>query len=269
MGRLIYDAEEVLDLPGAGHPHISGWLETSVQGNFDRGAILDGPLSDSNLPIYLVETALTVHMLMVEVAANDEERAAYLNNISVDPGRLGRREAALEYIQEAIEIRRDLAENQPEAFRSHLAVSLNNLSARLSDLGRKSEAFDAIREAVAIYRELAESRPETFRFNLAQSLNNLSSQLTNQGMQDIALDTAQESVDIFRDLTKVKPELYRPALADSLNNLSDQFGSLGKPEVALGTIQEALDIYIGPCRSSTRSVSSRLSRQSWCAWDGA
>ena len=49
-----------------------------------------------------METALTVHMSMVEVAANDEERAACLNNISVDPGRLGRREAALEYIQEAI-----------------------------------------------------------------------------------------------------------------------------------------------------------------------
>jgi len=110
LGRLIYDAEEVLDLPGAGHPRVSGWLETSVEGNPGRCAILDGPLRDFNLPINLVETALTVRKTMVTQAANDEERVDHLNSLSIDLGCIGRWKAALDASQEAVNIYRGLAD---------------------------------------------------------------------------------------------------------------------------------------------------------------
>jgi len=48
---------------------------------------------------------------------------------------MDRWEEALIAIQEAVELRRQLAADQPAAFNPDLAMSLNNLSLCLSDLG--------------------------------------------------------------------------------------------------------------------------------------
>ena len=56
-------------------------------------------------------------------------------------------EAALA-VQEAVDIRRFLAEQRPDAFRPDFAMSLNNLGNRLSDLGRYEKAHEATQEAV-------------------------------------------------------------------------------------------------------------------------
>jgi hypothetical protein len=50
---------------------------------------------------------------------------------------LSRREKALEASQEAVDIYRRLAQNQPDAFLSDLAVSLNNLGIRLISIERR------------------------------------------------------------------------------------------------------------------------------------
>ena len=59
--------------------------------------------------------------------------------------------------QEAVDIRRRLAQSQPDAFLPNLATSLSNHGNRLSDLGRHEEALAATREAADIYRRLAQS----------------------------------------------------------------------------------------------------------------
>jgi tetratricopeptide (TPR) repeat protein len=58
-------------------------------------------------------------------------------------------------MQEAVDIRRPLAQTLPGAFLPDLAVSLNNLGICLSDLGRREEALAATQEAVDIRRRLA------------------------------------------------------------------------------------------------------------------
>ena len=50
---------------------------------------------------------------------------------------------------EARDIRRELAEARPDAFRPDLAMSLNNLGNRYSALGRRAEALEAYREAIS------------------------------------------------------------------------------------------------------------------------
>ena len=72
---------------------------------------------------------------------------------------MGRREDALTAIEEAVTIRRDLAEALPEAYLPSLATSLNNQSSRLADLGRREDALTAIEEAVTAYRDLAQCPP--------------------------------------------------------------------------------------------------------------
>ncbi|MCG8421221.1 MAG: tetratricopeptide repeat protein, partial [Proteobacteria bacterium] len=80
---------------------------------------------------------------------------------------------ALQAIQEAAEIGRELAKGKPARSLPDLAMSLNNLSLRLSDAGRSGEALQAIQEAVGYYRPLAERIPARFVRYLASSLDNL------------------------------------------------------------------------------------------------
>jgi tetratricopeptide (TPR) repeat protein len=71
-----------------------------------------------------------------------------LNNLSNRLGDLGRPEEALAAVEEAVRIRRGLADVRPDAFLPALAMALNNLSNRLGDLGRPEEALAAVEEAV-------------------------------------------------------------------------------------------------------------------------
>ena len=65
------------------------------------------------------------------------ELALALNNLSNCLTELGRREEALAAIQEAVTIRRQLADARPDVFRPDLAMSLLNLSNRLGSLRRE------------------------------------------------------------------------------------------------------------------------------------
>src|SRR5262249_46245749 len=93
---------------------------------------------------------------------SDEERARLLNNLSLYRSALGQREAALASTQEAVALRRRLAEARPDAFLPDLARSLNNLGNRQSELGQREAALASTQEAVALYRRLAEARPDAF-----------------------------------------------------------------------------------------------------------
>jgi tetratricopeptide (TPR) repeat protein len=77
-----------------------------------------------------------------------------LNNQSVQLSGLGRQEQALAAIEEAVTIRRTLAEARPAAVLPNLATSLNNLADVLSEMGRKAESEAAKREAAALRQSL-------------------------------------------------------------------------------------------------------------------
>ena len=88
---------------------------------------------------------------------------------------------SLTAIEEAVTIRRALAEARPDAFRPYMGESLINLSGRLSELGRREVALTAIEEAVEVYRALAEALTDAFSPYLANSLNNLANRLAGLG----------------------------------------------------------------------------------------
>ncbi|AEM88595.1 tetratricopeptide repeat protein [Streptomyces violaceusniger] len=174
--------------------------------------------------------------------------ASSLNDLSNRLGDLGRWEEALKAIEEAVEIRRGLARDRPDAFRPELAMSLNNLAVRLGKLGRWEEALKAIEEAVQVYRGLARDRPDAFRPELAMSLNNLAVRLGKLGRQEEALKAIEEAVQVYRGLARDRPDAFRPELAMSLNNLAVRLGKLGRQEEALKAIEEAVQVYRGLAR---------------------
>ncbi|MFE3128543.1 hypothetical protein ACFXHD_34585, partial [Streptomyces hydrogenans] len=83
---------------------------------------------------------------------------------------VGRREEGLAAIQEAVTIRRTLAETNPDAHLPNLATSLKNLAIRLGNLRRREEGLTASKEAVTIHRFLAKERPSLFGVDLQRSL---------------------------------------------------------------------------------------------------
>lgn len=100
--------------------------------------------------------------------------ASSLNNLSNILSSSGqKKEAALEAIQEAVLLRRELVKGNPQAFMPDLALNLNNLSNSLNSLGQYKAALEAIQESIKLYESLAREYPQAFEENLAMARVNL------------------------------------------------------------------------------------------------
>ena len=85
--------------------------------------------------------------------------AAALNSLGVSLGGLGRHREALDTVEEAVRLWRDLATQNPARHTPDLAESLNGLGVSLWELGRHQQALDAVEEAVGLWRDLATQNP--------------------------------------------------------------------------------------------------------------
>ncbi|HET8658217.1 MAG TPA: hypothetical protein VFM55_04365, partial [Micromonosporaceae bacterium] len=106
---------------------------------------------------------------------------------------VGRRDQALAPITEAVDIRRRLAQANPDAYLPDLAGSLNNLAGHLAEVGRRDQALAPITEAVDIRRRLAQANPDAYLPDLAGSLNNLLSVTAGTAHASVA-DAAWDDV---------------------------------------------------------------------------
>jgi len=190
----------------------------------------------------LAAPAAVVLQLLADGSSDDGERAGALVDLSSRLGDLGRREEALEAIEQAVAIRRQLAEDRPDAFLPALAMALNNQSNHLANLGRREEALEAIEQAAGIYRQLTADRPDAFLPALATVLNNQSACLADLGRREEALEAIEQAAGIYRQLTKARHAAFLPALATVLNNQSACLADLGRREEALDAIEQAVAI---------------------------
>ncbi|KAG9076982.1 POC1 centriolar protein A, partial [Ceratobasidium sp. 370] len=177
------------------------------------------------------------------IPQHHKEYAGALRSLSNRLKYEDRQEEALGTIEEAVQIYRKLAADDPAAFTCDLASSLRDLSNRLSDLGRREEALEVIQEVAHLHRRLAADRPAAFTPDLAKSLDDLSLSLSDMGRREDALEVIQEAVQLRRQLVADRPAVFTRDLASSLNNLSVDLASLGRREEALAAIQEAAQLY--------------------------
>jgi len=232
----------VLDRMSKRDPHGS-WLSRLAATNLVF-LLPDYSLELLEFSALLTEKAAAVQPSLIKDESEAKSRyGTLINNLAVCLSDLGRREEALQAAQKAVDIYRDLAAAQPDAFRPNLAMSLSNLANRLSNLGHREEALAAAQKAVDIRRDLAAARPDAFRPDLAMSLSNLANRLSDLGRREEALRAAQEAVEIRRDLAAARPDAFRPDLAMSLNNVATFLSDLGRREEALTAAQEAVEIY--------------------------
>ncbi|MBP2708196.1 tetratricopeptide repeat protein [Microbispora sp. RL4-1S] len=171
------------------------------------------------------------------------DRASWLATVGILTAQLGHPADALPAEQEALAIRRELAERHPDRYRPDLARSLSNLGVRFWELGHPADALPPTQQAVTIYRELAERDPDRYRPDLAASLSNLGVRFWELGHPADALSPAHQAVTIYQELAERHPDRYRPDLAASLTNLGIWFSELGHPADALPLTQQAVTIY--------------------------
>ena len=109
--------------------------------------------------------------------------AVSLTNLAGRLSELGRHDAALDMAQDAVEIRRDLAAAQPDAFCVALSTSLGAKTMVLIGLERKAEALATTAEAIAILRPYFLGSPAPFAGLMSGHVRNyqkLSQQLESE-----------------------------------------------------------------------------------------
>ncbi|MCG3039697.1 tetratricopeptide repeat protein [Streptomyces sp. S1A] len=152
---------------------------------------------------------------------------------------------ALKAAEEAVALHKELAADNPDAFRPGLALALTTLSSAARLMGRRDRALEAVREAIAIRSKLSDARPEAYRADLANTLNALSIDLAELGLRDDALADAKKSVAIYRELAAEYPQAHAYDLPLSLNTLANSLLGHERPDLALEAAEESVGGFEG------------------------
>jgi tetratricopeptide (TPR) repeat protein len=184
--------------------------------------------------------------LLREFAVSDPkyrvDLARALNYLSASLGVLSRPET-LPVVQEAIDICRELAAENPELFSTDLARSLLNLGMQLSLADRPIEALAAAEESVQLYQPLASKNPGGYGVEFAKSILSLAERLAEANRFAEALPFCEEALQIFRRRTADNHASYRPELAAALHSLNVLFSDLDRASEALPLAEEEVQIY--------------------------
>ncbi|MEV6710270.1 tetratricopeptide repeat protein, partial [Micromonospora wenchangensis] len=173
--------------------------------------------------------------------------ATSLNNLGNHLADLGRPEQALTPAEEAVRIRRHLAETNPDAYLPNLATSLNNLGNHLADLGRPEQALTTTEEAVRIRRHLAETNPDAYLPDLAISLWAYARVCVNvQTNLPQALDSITESITLYHPLTEQLPQRFGGQLFSAYRTLVDVLDGLGRSDEAADIRRQLDEVTSGP-----------------------
>jgi tetratricopeptide (TPR) repeat protein len=136
LARLWARARE-----GEERREVEGWMRAAAEhlANWPSPAwtVLHRALPKPNRTLALRPFLADYYRARLARALLEEERAPALSMRGVALSALGRREEALAAAQEAAELYRWLAAQQPDAFLPGLAMSLTNLGITLSALGRR------------------------------------------------------------------------------------------------------------------------------------
>ncbi len=180
--------------------------------------------------------------LRVTSGARTGDLATALDNVAIWLARTDDIDEAIDYSQEALAIRRELAAGDRAAFGEALASSLNNAAIWLAGAGRSAEADQLSAEGILLCRDLMDSNPRRIRPVLASALNTSGMRMLELERTDEARTLLEEAVSIRRELYAQVPGAYGPDLAVSLGAMSVCLGRLGLNDGAVEIGEEGLDI---------------------------
>jgi tetratricopeptide (TPR) repeat protein len=201
------------------------------------------------------------------VSADRNERAAWLNTLSLGWTQVGHAAEALPPAEEAVALYRRLAQAD-ERNTASLAGALSTLGEARAALDRPADALVATEEAVALYRWLAQAE-DRYVSDLASALSDLGVRLSTLGHSADALAATEEAVATYRQLAQAD-ERYAGDLARTLSNLGARLFELGRLTEALAATEQAVlvrrrlaeenpDRYLGAVSNSLSNLGLMLS----------
>src|SRR6266566_4453521 len=191
------------------------------------------------------EKATTGYARCLESArskGNSGDIAATLNNLAILDRDQKRMEAARKEFEEALEIRRELAQKNPDTYLPDAAETLNNLAILDAAQNQQEAARKGYEEALKVRRELAQKNPDTYLPDVARTLNNLAILDGVQNRREAARKGFEEALKIDREVAQKNPAAYLPDLARTLNNLAILDQKQNRQEAARKGFEEALKI---------------------------
>lgn len=187
---------------------------------------------------------------------NEAPLAMMLINVALHYQDQGRRTDADRLYNEALEILRRLAAENPEAYELRIAATLNSLGILHGRLDKSEEFFN---EALEIYSKYAQDDPATYMNLVADVLNNLGILYDENQYAGNSEEMYLNALDIYRRLAEESPDTYNPDVAATLNNLSSLYHRYGvKAEEGEQMQQEALQIYRQLAKKDPQVYTSKL-----------
>jgi tetratricopeptide (TPR) repeat protein len=187
-------------------------------------------------------TARKYYLQSLEFVNTETEKAATLNNLGNLYRAQNEFEKAASSYEEALGIRRKLAEVNPQSYEPYVAGTLNNLGNLYRAQNEFEKAASSYEEALGIRRKLAEVNPQSYEPYVAGTLNNLGNLYRAQNEFEKAASSYEEALGIRRKLAEVNPQSYEPYVAGTLNNLGNLYRAQNEFEKAASSYEEALGI---------------------------
>ena len=174
---------------------------------------------------------------------DNSEIAATLNNLANLDRDQNRMEAARKEYEEALRIRRQLAQKNRHTYLPDVATILNNLANLDSAQNQQEAARKEYEEALRIRRQLAQKNPDTYLPDVATTLNNLAILDSAQNQQEAAHKEYEEALRFRRQLAQKNRDTYLPDVATTLNNLAILDAAQNRMEAAHKEYEEALKTF--------------------------
>ncbi|MEU8082669.1 tetratricopeptide repeat protein [Micromonospora sp. NPDC049101] len=173
----------------------------------------------------------------------DPDLAHAVMNLAHTQLDVGDRSSALASAEEARDLYRTLAVQDPPEHEPDLAYAWMTLGTVLAALGRHREGADACGEAVQLYARLAESDLDQYEGELAGALGNRGIWLHGLGAYDEALADVRRASAIYRRRAATDPNAYLHEVAASLVNEGMQLDGLRRYPEAVEVMTESVAAY--------------------------
>ncbi len=151
-------------------------------------------------------------------------------------------EARLHY-ESALELYRQLAQQNPDTYLRFLATTLNEAGNVDGRLGRLHDARQHYEEALPYFRQLSEQNPDPNLLNTATTLSNLADVDRRQHRMEDARQHLEEALKIRRQLAQQNPVTHLPEMALILNNLENLDGVQNRMGDARQHFEESLETH--------------------------
>ena len=148
------------------------------------------------------------HTDLYTIYIYDFVAAMTLNNLADFYNKMNKYKESEKECGEALELYRQLAKNNPDAYQGHVAIALDTLANAHRDTNMYEEAVLEFEEALQIFRSLIKTNRNAFLPNLSETLYNMALLQQKQDKRECAEVYAQESLNYYRELVEMSKDAF-------------------------------------------------------------